>query len=86
MDRYRCYEVFLQYLLVANAANCENCSESDKLLVNERDSKCCEAVVGDSEVHTTDKVCEVRLKGEIYELDEVSEADYKVWEVGEADE
>ena len=38
MDRRRNYEVFLQYLLVAIAANCENSSESDKLLVNVRDS------------------------------------------------
>ena len=35
MDRYRDYEVFLQYLFVAVAANCKNSSESDKLLVNE---------------------------------------------------
>ena len=34
MDQCRDYEVFLQYLF-AIAANCENSSESDKLLVNE---------------------------------------------------
>ena len=44
------HELFLQYLLVAIADNCENGSESDKLLVNERDSECHEAVVSDSEV------------------------------------
>ena len=33
VDRFRDYEVFLQYLLVAITANCENSSESDKLLV-----------------------------------------------------
>ena len=32
----------------------KNSSESEKLLVNERDSKCYEAVVGDSDVHTAD--------------------------------
>ena len=37
MDRFRDYEVFLEYLLVVIAANCENISESDKLLVNEGD-------------------------------------------------
>ena len=40
----------------------ENGSESDKLLVNERDSECHEAVVSDSEVeidNEMDEVCEV---------------------------
>ena len=62
---------FLQYLLVAIAANWENSSESDKFLVNERDSECHEAVVSDSEVHKADEVSGVRLVGEIDdELDE----------------
>ena len=57
-------------MLAAIAANCENCSESDELLVNERDSECHEAVVWDSEVH---KAGEVLLVGEIYDkLDEAS--------------
>ena len=43
--------MLLQYLLVAIAANCENSSESDKLLVNERDSECHKAIVSDSKVH-----------------------------------
>ena len=53
--------MFLQYLLVVIAANCENSSESDKLFVNERDSECHKAVVPDSEVHKADEVSEVRL-------------------------
>ena len=78
----------LKYPLFAIAANCENSSESDKLLVNERDSECHEAVVSDSEVHKTDEVSEVRLVGEIDDtLHEVSEVDYdEVSGVGEADE
>ena len=51
--------MFLQYLLVAIAANCEKSSESDKLLVNERDSECDEDVVNDSEVDKADEVSEV---------------------------
>ena len=51
MDRCRDYKVFLKYLLAVIAANCENSSESDKLLVNERDSECPEAGAIDSEVH-----------------------------------
>ena len=74
--------MFLRYLLVAIAANCENSSDSNKVLVNERDSECHEAVVIDSEVHKAGEVSEVRLVGEIDdELDEVSE----VREVREAD-
>ena len=70
----RDYEVFLQYLLLVIAANCENSSESDKLLVNERDRECHQAVVNDSEVHQADEVSKVRLVGEIDdELNEVSE-------------
>ena len=42
--------MFNQCLLVAIAVNCENSSESDKLLVNERDSECHKAVVSDSEM------------------------------------
>ena len=61
MDRFRDYEVFLQYLLVVIAANCENSSESDELFVNERDSECHKAVVQHSEVHKADEVSEVRL-------------------------
>ena len=57
--------MFLLSLLVAIAANCENSSESDKLLVNMRDSESYEAVVSDSGVHTADEVSEVRLVGEI---------------------
>ena len=52
----------LQYQLVAITANCEHSRESDKLLVNERDS----------EPHKADEVREVRHVGEIDELDEVS--------------
>ena len=40
MEIFQDHEVFLQYLLVVIAANCENISKSDKLLVNERDSEC----------------------------------------------
>ena len=67
---------------------CENSSESDKLLVNERDSECHNAVVSENEVHKGDDASEVRLVGEINdELDEVSELDYdEVCEVGEDDE
>ena len=62
MNRCRDYKVFLQYLLIFIAANCENINKSDKLLVNERDS----------EVHKADEVSEVRLVGEIDdELEEV---------------
>ena len=73
---------------VTIAANCENSSESDKLLINERDSECHKALVSDSEVHKADEVSEVKLVGEIDdEMDEVSEVDYdEVCEVGEADE
>ena len=46
------------------------------LLVNKRDSECHEAVVSDSDVHKADAVCEVRLVGEIDDLDEVSDVDY----------
>ena len=62
--------------------------QSDKLLVNECDSECHKAVVGDSEVHKGDEVTEVRLEWEIDdELGEVSEVDYdEVSEVREADE
>ena len=56
VDRFRDYEAFLQYLLVAIAANCENSSESDKVLVTERDSEHQKAVVSDSEVHKADEV------------------------------
>ena len=59
-DRWRDYEVFLQYLWVVIAANCENNSESEKLLVNEKDSECHTAVDGDSEVHKANKVSKVR--------------------------
>ena len=31
--------VFLQYLLLVIAASCENCTESDNLFVNERNSE-----------------------------------------------
>ena len=48
--------MFLQYVLVATAANCENSSENDKLLVIERDSECHKAVVSDREVHKADQV------------------------------
>ena len=83
--------MFLQYLFVVIAANCENSSESDKFLVNERDrrdSECHKAVVSDSEMHMADEVSEVRFVGEIgEELVEVSEIDCdEVCEVGEADE
>ena len=40
------------------ATNCENYSESDKLLVNEKDSECQEAVVSDGKVKK-DEVSEV---------------------------
>ena len=88
MDRFRDYELFLQYLLVDIAANSESSSESGKLLVNERDSECHKAVVIDNEVHKAGEVSEVRLVGKFDdELDEVSEVDYyEVCEVGEADE
>ena len=55
--------MFLQYLLVAIGANCENCGESDKLLVNERDREHHKAVVSDSVVHMADEVSDVRLVG-----------------------
>ena len=85
MNRCRDYEAFLKYLLVDIAANCENCSKSDKRLVNERDSECHEAV-HDSEVHKLDEVSEERLVLEIDdELDEGSEVDNnEVCEVREA--
>ena len=54
MDGFQDYEEFLQYLLVAIAANSENSSEnceSDKFLVNGRDRAYHKAVVSDSEVH-----------------------------------
>ena len=51
-------------MLVAVAAKCENSSESDKLLVNERDSEC-QAVVSGSEVHKADEVSEVRFVRDI---------------------
>ena len=57
--------MFLQYMLVAIAVDCENCSESDKLLVNERDSECHKADVSDSEVHKADEVSEVKLVGKL---------------------
>ena len=64
-------------MLFVSAANCENSSESDKLLVNQRDSECHKAGVSDSEVHMADQVIEVRLVGKIdHELDEVSQVDY----------
>ena len=72
MDRLLDYEVFLQYLLVVIAANCENSSEGDKLFVNERDSEC----------HKADEVSEGRLMGEIG--DELDEVGYNVCEVAEA--
>ena len=56
--------MFLQYLWVVIATNCENNSESEKLLVNEKDSECHKAVVSDSEVHKANEVSEVRLVGE----------------------
>ena len=88
VDRFRDYEVFLLYLWVAIAANCENSSESDKLLVNERDSEHQKAVVSDSEVQKDDEVSEVRLLGKIHdEQDQVSQVDYdEVCEVRDSDE
>ena len=75
------------YLLVNIAANCENSSESNKILVNERDSECHKAVVSDSDVLKADEVSKVRLVGEIDdELDEVSEVDYYEVCEGEAHE
>ena len=62
--------MFLQYLLVAIAANCENSSESDKLLVNKRYSECHKAI-NDSEVHKAEEVSEVRLVGGIDKVCEV---------------
>ena len=41
--------MFPQYLLIAIAVNCENSSKSDKILVNERDIECHEAIVSDNE-------------------------------------
>ena len=38
---------FLQHLLVAIAANCENSSESKKFLVTKRDTVCYKPVVSD---------------------------------------
>ena len=61
MDRFQDNEEFLEYLFVAIAANYENSSESDKLLVNERDSECHKSVVSDGEVHKADEVSEVRI-------------------------
>ena len=80
--------MFLQYLLVVIAANCGTSKESDKRLVNERDSECHKAIVSDSEVDKAAEVSEVRLVGEIDDsLVEVSEVDYdEVCEVVEADE
>ena len=66
-------KVFLQCLL---AANCENSSEIDELLVIERDGECHEAVVCDREVPEGDYVSEVGLVWEIDELDDVSDVDY----------
>ena len=62
----------------------ENGSESDKLLVIERDSERHEDVVSDSEVHKPYEVSEVRLAGEPdHEPKEVSKVDYEeVSEVG----
>ena len=55
----------------------EKSSESDDILVNERDSECHEPVVVDSDVHEADEVSEVGLVVEIDdELDEVCEVDY----------
>ena len=57
------------------AANCENTRESDKLLVNERDSESHKPVV--SEVHKAGEVSEVRRVGEINDkLDQVRQVDY----------
>ena len=75
--------MFLQYcwLLLLHG------SESDKLLVNERDSECHEVVVCDSEVQKDDEVSEARLVGKFDELDEMGEVDYEeVSEVRKADE
>ena len=79
------HEVYLQYTVVANVTMAVRVT---KLLVNEGDSECHEAVVSNSKVHTADQVSEVRLVEEIYEeLDAVSEVDYdEVCEIGEADE
>ena len=87
MGRCQDYKVFLQYLLVAIAANVKM-AVSHKLLVNARDSEHHEAVISDSEVYKADVVCEVQLLGEIDdELDEVSEIVYDaVSDVGEADQ
>ena len=46
-------------MLAAFAANCENSSESDKVL--EKVSECHEALVCDSEVHKADDVSDVEL-------------------------
>ena len=75
MDRCRCNEMFLQYLLVAIAANCKNSSESDKLLVNERDSECNEAIGIDSEVHEADEASEGEIDDKLDEDCEVHQAD-----------
>ena len=49
---------FSKTCFIVIAANCENSSESDKLLVNEWDGECHMAVVSDSEVHNADQVSE----------------------------
>ena len=59
--------MFLQYLLVAIAANVKIEVRLTNFFVNERYSECHEAVVSYSEVHKADEVGEVRLVGEIAE-------------------
>ena len=57
--------------------NYENSCESDKFVVNERDSECHKAIVSDTEMHKADEVSKVRLVGEIDdELDEASEVEH----------
>ena len=57
--------MFLQCLLIAIVAANVKISESENLIVNERDSEGHEAVVSDSDVQKADEVSEVRLGGEI---------------------
>ena len=77
--------MFLQCLFFVFAANCENSSESDKVLVNERDSECHKAV-SDSEMHNADEVSELRFVGELV-MSWMREVDYhQVREVGQAGE
>ena len=69
----------------AIAANLESSSESDELLVSDREGPEDASVSEARETHDSDEVSEVGVAGEAGELDEDSEIDYHEVEMPEGE-